>query len=115
MRSALLNSSDDGDPNRSSLSYSSRGLYSRRPSTLLTGSSQSSNGLSSGRGTSSQMGGFQGACRSSPGRPTHALNLNHYQWPEFRSILGHLQHGTLTFLLPFPGTIFNPNTFDHFF
>lgn len=70
MRSALLNPSDDGDPNRSPLSYSSRGLYSRKPSTLLTGSSQSSNGLSSGRGTSSQMGGFREACRSSPGRAT---------------------------------------------
>lgn len=115
MRSALLNPSDDGDPNRSPLSYSSRGLYSRKPSTLLTGSSQSSNGLSSGRGTSSQMGGFPGACRSSPARATHALNLNHYQWPEFKSDLGHLKHGTPTFLLPFLATIFNSNTFDHFF
>lgn len=102
MRSALFSPSDDGDANRSPLSYSSRGLYSRKPSTLLTGSSQSSNGQSSGRGTSYQMGGFQWACRSSPGRATHALNLSHNQWPEFKSDLGHLQHGTPTFLLLFP-------------
>lgn len=44
-----------------------------------------------------------------------ALNLNHYQWPEFKSDLGHLQHDTPTFLLPFPATIFNPDTFDLYF
>ncbi|TMS13030.1 hypothetical protein E3U43_018105 [Larimichthys crocea] len=51
MRSVLLNATDDGDSKRAKLSYSNRGLYSRTPSTSLTGSTYSSNGLSSGRGT----------------------------------------------------------------
>ncbi|XP_051234579.1 E3 ubiquitin-protein ligase MARCH7 isoform X2 [Dicentrarchus labrax] len=51
MRSVLLNATDDGDSKRAKLSYSNRGLYSRTPSTSVTGSSYSSNGLSSGRGT----------------------------------------------------------------
>lgn len=51
MRSGLLNASDDGDSKRAKLSYSNRGLYSRTASTSLTGSTYSSNGLSSGRGT----------------------------------------------------------------
>ncbi|XP_008283042.1 E3 ubiquitin-protein ligase MARCHF7 [Stegastes partitus] len=51
MRSGLLNASDDGDSKRAKLSYSNRGLYSRMASTSVTGSTYSSNGLSSGRGT----------------------------------------------------------------
>ncbi|XP_073320171.1 E3 ubiquitin-protein ligase MARCHF7 isoform X2 [Pagrus major] len=51
MRSVLLNATDDGDTKRAKLSYSNRGLYSRTPSTSVTGSTYSSNGLSSGRGT----------------------------------------------------------------
>ncbi|XP_070685348.1 E3 ubiquitin-protein ligase MARCHF7 [Pempheris klunzingeri] len=50
MRSVLLKASDDGDSKRAKLSYSNRGLYSRTPSTSVTGSTYSSNGLSSGRG-----------------------------------------------------------------
>lgn len=51
MRSVLLNASDDGDSKRAKLSYSNRGLYSRTASTSVAGSTYSSNGLSSGRGT----------------------------------------------------------------
>ncbi|KAM8762045.1 E3 ubiquitin-protein ligase MARCHF7 isoform 2-T2 [Acanthopagrus schlegelii] len=51
MRSVLLNATDDGDSKRAKLSYSNRGLYSRTPSTSVTGSTYSTNGLSSGRGT----------------------------------------------------------------
>ncbi|XP_070826746.1 E3 ubiquitin-protein ligase MARCHF7 [Chaetodon trifascialis] len=50
MRSVLLNAADDGDSKRAKLSYSNRGLYSRTPSTSVSGSTYSSNGLSSGRG-----------------------------------------------------------------
>lgn len=50
MSSGLLNASDDGDFKRAKLSYN-RGLYSRTGSTSLTGSINSSSGLSSGRGT----------------------------------------------------------------
>ncbi|XP_041796731.1 E3 ubiquitin-protein ligase MARCH7 isoform X2 [Chelmon rostratus] len=50
MRSVLLNATDDGDSKRAKLSYSNRGLYSRTPSTSVSGSTYSSNGLSSGRG-----------------------------------------------------------------
>ncbi|XP_040904183.1 E3 ubiquitin-protein ligase MARCH7 [Toxotes jaculatrix] len=50
MRSSLLNASDDGDSKRAKLSYSNRGLYSRPASTSVTGSTYSSNVLSSGRG-----------------------------------------------------------------
>lgn len=55
MRSVLLNATDDGDSKRAKLSYSNRGLYSRTPSTSVTGSTYSSNGLSSGRGTKYHM------------------------------------------------------------
>ncbi|KAE8297460.1 E3 ubiquitin-protein ligase MARCH7 [Larimichthys crocea] len=55
MRSVLLNATDDGDSKRAKLSYSNRGLYSRTPSTSLTGSTYSSNGLSSGRGSSEKQ------------------------------------------------------------
>ncbi|XP_069029964.1 E3 ubiquitin-protein ligase MARCHF7 isoform X1 [Embiotoca jacksoni] len=51
LRSGLLNASDDADSKRAKLSYSNRGLYSRTPSTSFTGSTYSSNGLSSARGT----------------------------------------------------------------
>ncbi|KAM9860501.1 E3 ubiquitin-protein ligase MARCHF7 [Aulostomus maculatus] len=51
MHSGLLNATDDGDTKRAKLTYSSRGLYSRTASTSVSGSSYSSNGLSSGRGT----------------------------------------------------------------
>ncbi|KAF3832815.1 hypothetical protein F7725_026480 [Dissostichus mawsoni] len=51
MRSSLLNVTDDGDSKRAKLSYSNRGLYTRTPSTSVTGSTYSSTGLSSGRGT----------------------------------------------------------------
>ncbi|KAI3377506.1 hypothetical protein L3Q82_008682, partial [Scortum barcoo] len=51
MRSVLLNAADDGDSKRAKLSYSNRGLYSRTASTSATGSTYSSSGLSSGRGT----------------------------------------------------------------
>ncbi|KAM3625496.1 uncharacterized protein V6R79_012898 [Siganus canaliculatus] len=50
MRSVLLNATDDGDSKRAKLSYNNRGLYSRTPSTSVTGSTYSSNGLSSSRG-----------------------------------------------------------------
>ncbi|XP_039995472.1 E3 ubiquitin-protein ligase MARCH7 [Xiphias gladius] len=50
MRSGLVNSSGDGDSKRAKLSYSNRGLYSTTASTSVTGSTYSSNGLSSGRG-----------------------------------------------------------------
>uniref|UniRef100_A0A3Q1GMP5 RING-type E3 ubiquitin transferase n=1 Tax=Acanthochromis polyacanthus TaxID=80966 RepID=A0A3Q1GMP5_9TELE len=50
-RLGMLNASDDGDSKRAKLSYSNRGLYSRTASTSLAGSTYSSNGLSSGRGT----------------------------------------------------------------
>lgn len=49
-RSSLLNPSDDCDSSRTPLSYSSRGLYSRKSSTSFTGSTKSSSGLSSSRG-----------------------------------------------------------------
>ncbi|XP_010784563.1 E3 ubiquitin-protein ligase MARCH7-like, partial [Notothenia coriiceps] len=49
MRSSLLNVTDDGDSKRAKLSYSNRGLYTRTPSTSVTGSTYSSTGLSSGR------------------------------------------------------------------
>ncbi|KAM9366789.1 E3 ubiquitin-protein ligase MARCHF7 isoform 1-T2 [Symphorus nematophorus] len=55
MRSVLLNATDDGDSKRAKLSYSNRGLYSRTPSTSVTGSTYSSNGLSSGRGTAEKQ------------------------------------------------------------
>ncbi|XP_056240460.1 E3 ubiquitin-protein ligase MARCH7 [Seriola aureovittata] len=55
MRSGLLNASDDGDSKRAKLSYSNRGLYSRTPSTSVTGSTYSSSGLSSGRGISEKQ------------------------------------------------------------
>ncbi|CAN9507210.1 unnamed protein product [Ophioblennius macclurei] len=48
MRSGLLNTADDGDSKRAKLSYGNRGLY---PRTTATGSTYSSSGLSSGRGT----------------------------------------------------------------
>ncbi|XP_029310824.1 E3 ubiquitin-protein ligase MARCHF7 [Cottoperca gobio] len=51
MRSGLLNVSDDGDSKRAKLSYSNRGLYSRTPSTSVTGPTYSSTRLSSDRGT----------------------------------------------------------------
>ncbi|XP_070759546.1 E3 ubiquitin-protein ligase MARCHF7 [Enoplosus armatus] len=51
MHSVLLNASDDGDSKRAKLSYTNRGLYSRTTSTSVTGSTYSSNGLSSGRGS----------------------------------------------------------------
>ena len=51
MRSSLLNVTDDGDSKRAKLSYSNRDLYTRTPSTSVTGSTYSSTGLSSGRGT----------------------------------------------------------------
>ncbi|KAK5935486.1 hypothetical protein CgunFtcFv8_020845 [Champsocephalus gunnari] len=51
MRSSLLNVTDDGDSKRAKLSYSNRGLYTRTPNTSVTGSTYSSTGLSSGRGT----------------------------------------------------------------
>ena len=51
--SGLLNATDDGDSKRVKLSYSTRGLYSRTPSTSVTGSSHPSHGLSAGRGTES--------------------------------------------------------------
>uniref|UniRef100_A0A8D0A4F0 RING-type E3 ubiquitin transferase n=1 Tax=Sander lucioperca TaxID=283035 RepID=A0A8D0A4F0_SANLU len=51
MHSGLLNASDDGDSKRAKLSYSNRGLYPRTTSTSVTGSTYSSTGLSSGRGT----------------------------------------------------------------
>ncbi|TNM90936.1 hypothetical protein fugu_003225 [Takifugu bimaculatus] len=38
MRSVVLNAADDGDSKRAKMSYSNRGLYSRTPSTLATGS-----------------------------------------------------------------------------
>ncbi|XP_042348905.1 E3 ubiquitin-protein ligase MARCH7 isoform X2 [Plectropomus leopardus] len=50
MRSSLLNATDDGDSKRAKLSYN-RGLYSRTAGTSATGSTYSSTGLSSGRGT----------------------------------------------------------------
>ncbi|KAM4744177.1 E3 ubiquitin-protein ligase MARCHF7 isoform 2-T2 [Anableps anableps] len=52
--SGVLTSSDDAESKRAKLSYSSR-LYSRTPSTTLTGSSYSSNVLSSGRGASDSL------------------------------------------------------------
>lgn len=55
MRSGLLNTSDDGDSKRAKLSYSNRGLYSGTTSASVTGSTYSSNGLSSGRGTLHQL------------------------------------------------------------
>ncbi|XP_054467513.1 E3 ubiquitin-protein ligase MARCH7 [Anoplopoma fimbria] len=51
MRSGLLNVTDDGDSKRAKLSYSNRGLYSRTASSPVTGSTYSSSGLSSSRGT----------------------------------------------------------------
>lgn len=51
-RSSLLNPSDACDSSRTPLSYSSRGLYSRKSSTSFTGSTKSSSGLSSSRGAS---------------------------------------------------------------
>lgn len=51
LRSGVLNAADDGDSKRAKMSYSNRGLYSRTPSALVTGSTFPSNGLSSGRGT----------------------------------------------------------------
>uniref|UniRef100_UPI0037E7C1FC E3 ubiquitin-protein ligase MARCHF7 isoform X2 n=1 Tax=Semicossyphus pulcher TaxID=241346 RepID=UPI0037E7C1FC len=65
MRSVLLNASDDGDSKRAKLSYSNRGLYSRTPSTSATGSTYSSNGLSSGRGTGETQSGTYDSSRSS--------------------------------------------------
>ncbi|KAM7015116.1 E3 ubiquitin-protein ligase MARCHF7 [Tautogolabrus adspersus] len=56
-RSVLLNPSDDGDSKRAKLSYSNRALYSRTTSTSATGSSYSSNGPSSGRGTGETQNG----------------------------------------------------------
>eukprot|EP00066_Takifugu_rubripes_P019102 XP_011608368.1 PREDICTED: E3 ubiquitin-protein ligase MARCH7 isoform X1 [Takifugu rubripes] len=49
MRSVVLNAADDGDSKRAKMSYSNRGLYSRTPSTLATGSTFTSKGLSSAR------------------------------------------------------------------
>ncbi|KAM7424367.1 hypothetical protein PAMA_000624 [Pampus argenteus] len=50
MRTSLLNATDD-DSKRAKLSYTNRGLYPRTASTSVTGSTYSSNGLSSSRGT----------------------------------------------------------------
>lgn len=51
MRSGMLNAVDDGDSKRAKLSSTNRGIYSRMASSSVTGSTYSSNGLSSGRGT----------------------------------------------------------------
>ncbi|KAM7405945.1 hypothetical protein PAMP_000355 [Pampus punctatissimus] len=48
MRTGLLNATDD-DSKRAKLSYTNRGLYPRTASTSVTGSTYSSNGLSSSR------------------------------------------------------------------
>ncbi|KAL3993160.1 intelectin [Sarotherodon galilaeus] len=50
MRSGMLNAVDDGDSKRAKLSSANRGIYSRMASSSVTGSTYSSNGLSSGRG-----------------------------------------------------------------
>ncbi|XP_004543441.2 E3 ubiquitin-protein ligase MARCHF7 [Maylandia zebra] len=50
MRSGMLNAVDDGDSKRAKLSSTNRGIYSRMASSSVTGSTYSSNGLSSGRG-----------------------------------------------------------------
>ncbi|KAK2853857.1 hypothetical protein Q5P01_006518 [Channa striata] len=55
MHSGLLNATDDGDSKRAKLSYCNRGLYSRTASTSVTGSTYSSNGLNSGRGTAEKQ------------------------------------------------------------
>ncbi|XP_047219726.1 E3 ubiquitin-protein ligase MARCH7 isoform X1 [Girardinichthys multiradiatus] len=52
--SSVLNASDDAESKRAKLSYSNR-LYSRTPSTTVTGSTYSSNVLSSGRGASDSL------------------------------------------------------------
>ncbi|XP_026020568.1 E3 ubiquitin-protein ligase MARCHF7 isoform X2 [Astatotilapia calliptera] len=49
MRSGMLNAVDDGDSKRAKLSSTNRGIYSRMASSSVTGSTYSSNGLSSGR------------------------------------------------------------------
>ncbi|XP_047436581.1 E3 ubiquitin-protein ligase MARCH7 isoform X2 [Mugil cephalus] len=52
--SGLSNVTDDGDTKRAKLSYSNRGLYSRTAGASVTGSTYSSNGLSSGRGSAAK-------------------------------------------------------------